>query len=326
MGDSQVIFPLGAVSVTPAAQASIAAGGAALGSLLARHAAGDSGDIDERLRSLNDRAVKESLPIFSAYRLASGDYVRVATSGDRATTSVTLPGELSPQAVSTKEGYARWASLYDEEKNALIAVEQHAVDSILAGHRYRCVLDAATGTGRHALNLARQAARVVAFDESEAMLAVARQRIQQGAQAIDLCRASLSLPLPFATGQFDLAVCALALCHLPDVTLPLREFARVLCADGLLLITDFHPDSMAYGWRTSFHDGFAHYELPNYPHSIADYLRAFPAAGLRVKQAIEIPHGAVPEGYIHIPEPLRHELAPMNFCLLILASRQTASV
>src|SRR5690348_13050963 len=46
--------------------------------------------------------------------------------------------------------------------------------------------------------------------------------------------------LPLAGGTVDLVVCALALCHLPDLPPAFAEFARVLRPGGHLVVSDAH--------------------------------------------------------------------------------------
>jgi len=64
-----------------------------LGHILARHVAGDWGDLDARDKALNDAAVKRGGRIFSAYQLTDDIRVWVITEADRSSTTVLLPSE-----------------------------------------------------------------------------------------------------------------------------------------------------------------------------------------------------------------------------------------
>lgn len=204
----------------------------------------------------------------------------------------------SIKEVSTQEGYAYWAPSYDQENNALIAVEEVFVDPILTQLSSKCVLDVGTGTGRHALKLAREGANVTALDQSFEMLAIARQRAQNEDLSIDFRLASLDKDLPFAANQFDLLLCALVLCHVSGITSTIGEFVRVLQPGGYMLITDFHPDSVQVGWRTQFKQEGMKYLLPNVPHTRDDYLQALTSNGLSVLNVLDLPLREVPEGYL----------------------------
>lgn len=227
--------------------------------------------------------------------------------------------EPAPQEVSVQEGYARWAASYDEEQNGLIFLEERQVDRLLAPLAFTNALDVGTGTGRHALKLARRGARVTALDQSPEMLAVARLAAQREGLPIEFHLRSLDESLPFESDQFDLLICALTLCHVPDLAHALGEFARVLQQGGSLLITDFHPDHILYGWRTAFQQAGVTYHLPTVGHTRDDYLETIQARGLTILDVAESLVGEIPEGYL--PEEMRRAYADKPFCLSILARK-----
>lgn len=227
--------------------------------------------------------------------------------------------ETEVRRVSVEEGYALWADSYDQEYNGLIFLEEQQVDRLLAQIAFSRMLDIGTGTGRHALKLARLGASVTAFDQSPQMLAVARQSAQKEGLSIDFQLLSLDDPLPFEADQFDLLICALMLCHVPDMTRVLQECARVLQGGGHMLVTDFHPVHTLYGWQTAFKRAGVTYHLPTMPYTKDDYLEAIRASGLTILEVVESLVGEVPEGYL--PEDMRRTYASTPFCLSILARK-----
>ncbi|MEW6271657.1 MAG: methyltransferase domain-containing protein [Thermodesulfobacteriota bacterium] len=180
-------------------------------------------------------------------------------------------------------GYARWAATYDGAPNPLIRTEQPVVRALIDRARPGDALDAACGTGRHTEYLAARGHRVTGVDGSPEMLAKARERVP----GADLRAGDLGA-LPFAAESFDLAVCALALTHLPDIGPPSAEMARVLRPDGRLVLSDFHPTMLLLGGTGFFvgADGGAG-NVRSYHHPIARYLAAFRAAGLEVLDCVE---------------------------------------
>src|SRR4051812_43585466 len=78
--------------------------------------------------------------------------------------------------VSTQEGYDRWSACYDEEDNALIALEEPLVARLFGPVSGLRILDLGCGTGRHSVALATAGAKVTALDFSKGMLARARTR------------------------------------------------------------------------------------------------------------------------------------------------------
>jgi len=106
-------------------------------------------------------------------------------------------------------------------------------------------------------------------DTSPEMLAAARRRLPDA----DLRQASLE-SLPFADASFDLAVCSLALTHVPSPTLDvaIAELARVLRPGGRLVLSDIHPAFVAVlDGQARFGGGF----VRNHIHLPSAYLAAF---------------------------------------------------
>jgi 2-polyprenyl-3-methyl-5-hydroxy-6-metoxy-1,4-benzoquinol methylase len=317
------LFGLGGIEVSPAAAEALAEAGLELAPFLERHRRGDWGDVDEEHRQLSDWALAHNGVIRSAYELPGGTVLAVHTGIDRSRTRVMLQAEHHWLEVDTHEGYALWAASYDREENPLIGAEEPHVRPLLDGLAVTTVLDAGTGTGRYALELARRGAMVSAVDQSAEMLAVAKQTARGKGLAIDFHLGSLDA-LPFRAGSFDLVTCALVLCHILDLTLPVREFSRVAGEGGYLLITDLHPDVVALGWRTTCARPEAAYLLPNIEHTRADYLVSVERAGFTPHRVIDVPVRDAPEGSLPFHEATVRESGDRSFGLIILAQKGQA--
>ena len=114
------------------------------------------------------------------------------------------------------------------------------------------VLDVATGAGHTALAFAALAARVVAFDVTEAMLRVAAGFIGgRGARNVAYVAGAVEAP-PFGDGVFDLVTCRIAAHHFADVAAAVRQVQRVLGPGGTFLLQDIlgHDDSEANAFIT----------------------------------------------------------------------------
>jgi 2-polyprenyl-3-methyl-5-hydroxy-6-metoxy-1,4-benzoquinol methylase len=315
------LFDLGRVGVTSSADAALRAAGVDPEALLSRHQSGDWGEVDETDRQDNAFGVEHGAAILSRYRLSDAVEVAVVTIADRTATRLLLAEEFEQRDVGVGEGYARWARFYDREKNPLIAVEAPHVARLLGRLAFREALDVGTGTGRYALALARQGARVVAVDQSAEMLAVARQAARQADLPITFVRALLEDGLPVRDGAFDLVICALMLSHLADLPSAMRAFHRALRPGGHLLISAFHPDSIQGGWRTSLINAEPGviFCLPNTAHDRADYTAALAGAGLCLLDVIDAPLGEVPPGYLS--DRLVRQYRDRAFCLIMLARK-----
>jgi SAM-dependent methyltransferase len=267
------VFPLGQVEVTPEAEAALAAAGARVDAYLDRHTRGDCGE-DPETQEWSTFGLQYGHLITSSYPLPTGQHLVVTTGVARATTRVLLDSEWGDREVDVRMGYAQWAPVHDVEKNPLIAIEAPRVAALLAPLPITQALDVGAGTGRHALALAWRGVQVTAFDQSPEMLAQAQHVAAREGLAITFQHGVIEDGLPFPNGAFDLVLCALMLSHVADLPTIVAEFYRVLHAGGHLLITDFHPDVVAAGWRTVLFCPGTTYLLPNPGATRADYLAA----------------------------------------------------
>src|SRR5215831_19759216 len=129
-----------------------------------------------------------------------------------------------------REGYDRWASVYDHDANPLPALEEPHVQQAAGEVRGLDVLDPGCGTGRHAMWLSAAGARVTAVDFSEGMLEKARAK--PGNDRVRFVVHDLHSPLPFPDASFDLVISGLVLEHLHELSEVCREAHRVLRAGG----------------------------------------------------------------------------------------------
>jgi ubiquinone/menaquinone biosynthesis C-methylase UbiE len=121
-----------------------------------------------------------------------------------------------------------------------------AVVMRLLGPQPRRVLDCGMGPGRLLFELERLGWEIAGIDVSGEMVALARDRLQTGA---DRLRQGSIESLPFETGSFDAAVATGVLEYVEDVPRALAEVERILRPGGLFVIG--MPNTQALGtlWR-----------------------------------------------------------------------------
>ncbi len=157
------------------------------------------------------------------------------------------------------------------------------------------VLDIGCGAGPLAERLVDRGARVSGFDVSARMIALARRRLDGGA---DLRVADLADRLPYDDDSFDVACASLVLHYLEDWIEPLREIRRVLRPGGRLVASVNHP--LAYALFEGRYFGVERYEarhtfagheatLVMWHHTLDDISTFVCDAGLRIVSLHEPP-------------------------------------
>ena len=146
-----------------------------------------------------------------------------------------LRGTTDPREVA--ERYDEWAASYDDDLDAWSYRAPGVVaETILARHSDAAsVLDVGCGTGMvgRALRTKGYQGRIAGLDISQASLRVAEQT-----GAYDTLEpADLQQPLVVDDGGVDVLVCVGVMTYLPDVEAVWREFARVVRAGGLVVVT-----------------------------------------------------------------------------------------
>jgi ubiquinone/menaquinone biosynthesis C-methylase UbiE len=204
---------------------------------------------------------------------------RIVGSEDEATFGLgTDVPELDPRA-----GYARWAATYDRPGNPLISIEQPVVWELVDAMPPGLALDAACGTGRHTAHLVERGHEVTGVDGSPEMLELARARAPEARYLEGDLR-----ELPVDDGEFDLAVCALALGHCDDVRAPVAELARAVRPGGSIVLSDLHPAMSVAGGQALFEaaDGSLAF-VREHVHLHGEYLDAFGEVEFDIVHCIE---------------------------------------
>ncbi|MEE9211370.1 MAG: class I SAM-dependent methyltransferase [Phycisphaeraceae bacterium] len=195
--------------------------------------------------------------------------------------------EANFDALPTRAGYDRWAEIYDEEDNPLIALEEPWLERLLGDVAGLAIIDIGCGTGRHALRWAAAGASVTAVDFSDGMLAKARTK--PGAQAVRFVRHDLAQRLPFDDAAFDRVTCCLVLDHIRDLDHLFGEMARICRPDGFVVVSVMHPAMMLRGVQARFTDPTTGRQMQpaSAPNQISSYVTAAIGAGLRIDHISE---------------------------------------
>jgi SAM-dependent methyltransferase len=165
------------------------------------------------------------------------------------------------------------------------------------------VLDVSCGTGDPAIEILRRmsdGSRLIAIDESSAMLDAARRKVAAlGPLAKKVFfRTESAVPkLSFADDVYDLVVCNLGLGDMPSVEIALRDFARVAKPGGEVRCTlplagtfqEFHDLYREVLVKHDMHDALDRLDLhiaryPTYDHADACLAAAGLTGGIEVEE------------------------------------------
>jgi SAM-dependent methyltransferase/DNA-binding transcriptional ArsR family regulator len=142
-----------------------------------------------------------------------------------------------------------------------------ALHEVIGTAPIHALLDLGTGTGRMLELLAPLAERAVGIDQSPAMLAVARARLERARLRNVQLRQGDIYAVPVERNGYDLIVLHQVLHYLDDPGRALREAARVLRPGGRLLVVDFAPHT-----EEALRESHAHRRLGFGRDEIATYL------------------------------------------------------
>jgi len=125
------------------------------------------------------------------------------------------------------------------------------------------VLDMGCGAGRHAFEMYRRGAHVVALDMDDTELKGVKNTLgamheagEGNAEASAAPARGDAMTLPFADATFDRIVASEVLEHIPDDRGAMRELARVLKPGGSIAVTvpRFFPELVCWALDTDYHE------------------------------------------------------------------------
>lgn len=187
---------------------------------------------------------------------------------------------MTAAVLSARAAYALWAETWDVSGSPVVALEERYLAPWLAAAHPRRAIDIGCGTGRWTTRLG-----AIGVDPSIEMLSVARRKPGMAGRLV----AGDAASIPIASGAADLVLCTLTLGHVANWADAMRELARVVAPGGTLILTDFHPDAAAYGWRRTFRHEERVYELENHPYTVAELQSA--AHGLTLQDRVDARFG-----------------------------------
>lgn len=175
----------------------------------------------------------------------------VAASSDARDDARRLKSILSRRRSRSQEFFASTAGRWDEVRTQLFGSQADLTALMALLDDQWTVGDLGCGTGRIAAQVAPFVKKVVAVDESEAMLGAARAQLADN-KNVELREGALQR-LPIQDGELDVALLVLVLHYVADPGSVIREAARTLKPGGKLLLVEMRPHGRAEYQQTMGH-------------------------------------------------------------------------
>lgn len=197
-------------------------------------------------------------------------------------------------ALSPQRAYQLWAAHYDSSVNPLLALEERRLAHQLATFTGKDVVDLGCGTGRWLRKLeALRPQSLTGVDLSPEMLNQARPKCAPTTKLLQ----GDCIDTQLRSHSADHIVASFLLSYLSDLPAFERESARILRAQGSILISDLHPNTATYGWRRTFRAGGAVFEIETQRYTLTYLVDTMQQAGFRLDHLASWPFG-LPEARI----------------------------
>ena len=176
---------------------------------------------------------------------------------------------------SAVEAYDIWSGSYDAQPgNLMLDLDEILFSDLLSKVEIagKQVTDIGCGTGRHWQKLyERSPAGLTGYDVSTGMLKQLRIKYPQAItkQITD------DLLKDVATGSVDCIISTLTIAHIKNIDKAIASWSRLLKNGGDLLITDFHPATLAQGGKRSFKHDNRSFSVVNYVHPLDEVIKVF---------------------------------------------------
>lgn len=187
--------------------------------------------------------------------------------------------------MSIEKAYNQWSSQYDTNKNRTRDLDKKVTTDVLSNVHFQSVLELGCGTGKNTEWLQTRSKSVFSVDFSEAMLKIARKKIN--AENVSFQKADITQPWNWTDGKFDLITSNLILEHIKDLSFIFQEAYSKLKSGGYFFISELHPFKQYIGSKARFETKGELIELETYTHHISEFLNSAISAGFQMKQLDE---------------------------------------
>lgn len=164
--------------------------------------------------------------------------------------------------------YNLWSGGYDNQPgNLMLHLDKMIFENIFSkvDIENKSVADIGCGTGRHwPIIYEKKPSALTGFDISTGMLDILKKKFPH---SVTHCIGD-NLYNHIADASYDMIISTLTIAHIENIEQAFSSWSRLLKKNGEMIITDFHPDSLAKGSKRSFTYGQKRYYVTNYIHPL----------------------------------------------------------
>jgi ubiquinone/menaquinone biosynthesis C-methylase UbiE len=168
------------------------------------------------------------------------------------------------------EAYDIWAESYDVQPgNLMLDMDEEVFTNLLAEVNItgKQIADIGCGTGRHWPKLFKdEPASITGFDVSAGML----KRLEQKFAGAKTYQITDNLFKDIKSETYDVIVSTLTVAHIENIDEALQAWSRILKQNGDIIITDFHPNALAFGGKRTFEHNSSRISIQNFVHYVYD--------------------------------------------------------
>jgi len=165
------------------------------------------------------------------------------------------------------EAYNLWSENYDSQPgNLMLDLDELLFSKLLntIEIKNKDVADIGCGTGRHWAKILKGGpANLTGFDVSPGMLAKLKEKFP-AAQTHTITDNNFSNIEDYT---YDVIISTLTVAHIENIEEALEAWCRMLKYKGDIIITDFHPDALAFGGKRTFSHQKTQIAVRNFVHS-----------------------------------------------------------
>lgn len=187
--------------------------------------------------------------------------------------------------MSTQKLYDQWSETYDTVENKTRDLEKIACETVLDGVKFDRVIELGGGTGKNTAWLAERARQVVSVDFSEAMQAVAKEKVRN--TNVEFRLGDVTREWTFAGDVADLLTCSLILEHVEDLNFIFQQASSTLLPGGYFYICELHPFKQYEGSKARFETENGVQVTECFQHHVTDYTKAAEANGFALERMEE---------------------------------------